>query len=205
MPMTAILIATAEILFKHRKELRGKYVFLFQPAEETPGGADDIVNDHILEKLGADLVFAQHVAPGLAVGTMQVSPGPIMASSTYFTVRVQGNGSHAATPESGSDVVRLAAEMVSAFSNFPARHFSALNEPVVVSVTHFEAGDSKALNKIPNEATFEGTIRTFAAMDSPQGKAILHKLDEFLSKTAAANGASATVTYHTGPLWPSMT
>jgi amidohydrolase len=54
----SILLATAEILFKNIKSLRGKIVFIFQPAEETKGGADDIVNAGVLKKLGIERIYA---------------------------------------------------------------------------------------------------------------------------------------------------
>jgi len=195
---TAILLATADILQRHKNELKGKFVFLFQPAEETPGGADDIVNDQIVEHLHAEMILAQHVTPGLPVGTMQVQPGPIMASSTYFTITVHGQGSHAASPELGSDVVRVAAEMASGLSTFPARHFSVLDQPVVTSVTHFEAGQKTALNKIPEDAVFEGTIRSFLSSDSKEGKDLLASLEEYLSGMAAANHVTVTSEWRVG-------
>src|SRR5579859_966863 len=195
---TAILLATADILQRHKNELKGKIVFLFQPAEETPGGADDIVNDQILEQLHAEMIFAQHVTPGLPVGTMQVQPGPIMASSAYFTITVHGQGSHAASPEFGSDVVRVAAEMASGLSTFPARHFSVLDEPMVISVTHFEAGQKNALNKIPEDAVFEGTIRSFFSSDSKEGKDLLASLEGYLSGMAAANHVTVTPEWRAG-------
>lgn len=194
----AILLATADILARHKGDLKGKYVFLFQPAEETPGGADDIVNDRILEKLHADMIFAQHVTPGLPVGTMQVQPGPIMASSTYFTISVHGNGSHAASPELGSDVIRVAAEMASGLSTFPARHFSVVDEPMVISVAHFEAGQKNALNKIPEDAVFEGTIRSFVSNDSVEGKQLTARLEEYVSGIAAANHVTVKIEWRAG-------
>jgi amidohydrolase len=195
---TAILLATADILVRHKAELKGKYVFLFQPAEETPGGADDIVNDKILEQLHANMIFAQHVTPGLPVGTMQVTPGPIMASSIYFTIRVHGSGSHAASPELGSDVIRVAAEVADGLSNFPARHFNVLDEPVVISITHFEAGQKNALNKIPEDAAFEGTIRSFVPTGSTEAKKLFMRLEEYLSGMAAANHVSITPDWRSG-------
>jgi len=194
----AILLATADILARHKGDLKGKYVFLFQPAEETAGGADDIVNDRILEQLHADMIFAQHVTPDLPVGTMQVQSGPIMASSTYFTITIHGNGSHAASPELGSDVIRVVAEMATELSRFPARHFSVLDEPMVISVTHFEAGQKTALNKIPDEAVFEGTIRSFVSSDSVEGKQLIARLEEYVSRIAAANHVTLKLEWRTG-------
>lgn len=195
---TAILLAAAEILMRHKDQLSGKFVFLFQPAEETPGGADDIVRDGILQKVQADMIFAQHVAPGLPVGTMQVAPGPIMASSTYFTVNVHGADSHAASPETGADVVRVAAELASAMSSFPARHLNVLDQPTIISITHFEAGQHSALNRIPGDAVFEGTLRSFSDAGSAEYKAMIAALDAHIGGLGKANSVTATIEWRTG-------
>jgi amidohydrolase len=195
---SAMLLTVANILLRHKEQLHGKFVFLFQPAEETPGGADDIVRDGILNSLKADMIFAQHVTPGLPVGAVQVAPGPVMASSTYFTVKVHGLGSHAASPEAGSDVVRVAGDLASAMSEFPARHFNVLEQATVVSVTHFEAGQHNALNKIPEDAEFEGTLRTFANAGTPEFKRIVGPIEEYVTKLAEANRVTAVIEWRTG-------
>jgi metal-dependent amidase/aminoacylase/carboxypeptidase family protein len=69
----AILLGTAAVLIRNQDKIGGKVVFVFQPAEETVGGADDIVNEGILETLGVEKIFAQHVAPGLQAGSIAIS------------------------------------------------------------------------------------------------------------------------------------
>src|SRR4029077_16525947 len=95
----AILLGVAEVIKTNESLFAGRIVFVFQPAEETAGGADDIVRENVLSKLGVEAMLAQHSAPGLAVGKFQVSPGAIMAGSSYFTVDIKGKGGHAATPD----------------------------------------------------------------------------------------------------------
>jgi amidohydrolase len=195
---TAMLLGVAEILFRHSDSLAGKIVFLFQPAEETPGGADDIVRDGILPQLHASMIFAQHVAPGLPVGTIQVSPGPIMASSTYFTATVHGPGSHAASPQDGADVVRSAAELVNDMSLFPARHLDAISHPAVVSITHFEAGDHKALNILPEDAIFEGTVRSYDEVGANNENSVIYALNKYMISRAAANSVALSIDWRIG-------
>jgi len=121
-----------------------------------------------------------------------------MASSMYFTIRIHGSGSHAASPESGSDVIRVATEIADGMSNFPARHFNVLDEPVVVSITHFEAGQKDALNKIPEDATFEGTMRSFVARDSEEGKQLFARFGEYLTGLGTANHVTVTPEWRAG-------
>jgi amidohydrolase len=196
----AMLLNAASILFRHRMDLHGKLVLLFQPAEETPGGADDIVRDGILTALQADYIFAQHVAPGLPVGTIQVAPGPIMASSTYFTVNVSGAGAHAADPQESSDIVKTAASLVVDLTNFPARHLDVVARPTLISIVRFQSGDPKATNILPKDAAFGGTLRSFEDITTTGHKpdGLLTVLNVFLQSRAAAEHATVTVDWHNG-------
>jgi metal-dependent amidase/aminoacylase/carboxypeptidase family protein len=85
----AILLGTASIMSANKDRFVGKIVFLFQPAEETPGGADDIVREGILRRLGVERTFAQHVAPGMPVGTVALQPGYSLAGSNYFHLKLK--------------------------------------------------------------------------------------------------------------------
>jgi amidohydrolase len=163
----AILLNAASRLSAHHEDLVGKIVFLFQPAEETAGGADDIVRDRTLQQLGVSSIFALHSAPGLPVGSLQLTRGPALAGSNYFSVVVSGRESHAATPQAGDDVLVAAATMVHEIANLPERTTDVVNDPLVVSITCFSSGDSASRNIIPGQAVFEGTIRSFHSLSTP--------------------------------------
>ena len=164
---SSILLGVAKAISANDSEFCGKVVFVFQPAEEVKGGADDIVASGVLEKLGVQAMFAQHVAPGIPVGTWQITPGAVMAGSNYFTITVKGKGSHAADPSAGSDIPLVAARLVEALSSVPARSIDLLDNPMVLSVTQIQTGQSNALNVLPSEATIGGTIRAFYDLDTP--------------------------------------
>ncbi len=156
----SILLGTAELVARHRDRFRGKIVFIFQPAEEVAGGADDIVKDGVLDRLGVEAIFALHSAPGLPVGAIAIAPGSVLAGSSYFTVKLTGKGSHAAVPFEGSDIPLLAAQLAQSLSYVPARRVDIANRPMVISVTRLKA-ESSARNILPSEAEIAGTIRAF--------------------------------------------
>jgi amidohydrolase len=156
----AILLGAAQILIRNTDKLQGKVVILFQPAEETPGGADDIVNERILDQLGVQKIFAEHSAPGTPVGTIAVAPGPALAGSNYFTLTFNGRSAHAAAPADGDDVLLGSAKIIEALSYAPARRIDLADRPVVVSVTRFTA-DGGARNVLPSRAEAQGTLRAF--------------------------------------------
>lgn len=156
----AILLGVAAMLKKHVGQLSGKIVFLFQPAEEVAGGADDIVRDGTLEKLGVTRIFAEHSAPGMPVGTVGVAPGDTLAGSNYFKLVLTGRSSHAAAPADGDDVALGAMKVAEEISELPARRLDISSRPAVVSITNFTA-NSGATNVLPGSAEIDGTIRAY--------------------------------------------
>ncbi|WP_167759843.1 M20 metallopeptidase family protein [Massilia horti] len=156
----SILLATAALIRTNADHFKGKIVFLFQPAEEVAGGADDIVKDRILEQLGVERIFALHSAPGMPVRTIGLTPGAILAGSNYFTLTLSGRGSHAAAPQDGDDVLLSAMRVAQGLSYAPAREIDIAARPMVLSITKF-AGDSGATNVLPSSVEIKGTIRAF--------------------------------------------
>ncbi len=195
----SILLGVAGILSKNTYALTGKIVFIFQPAEEIKGGADDIVNEGILKKLGIEKMFAQHVAGGTAVGTVSISPGYTLAGSNYFTVTVKGKQSHGALPSAGSDVPLAAAHLIQGLSYLPARRIDITNRPVVISVSRFFTPQG-ALNVIPPEATFKGTIRAFEDVTegTGKGKTIQETIDNYLENASKAHDVTSEFSLRKG-------
>jgi amidohydrolase len=188
----AMLLGAAEVLVARKETLRGRVVFVFQPAEESPGGADDIVADGVLDRLQVTAMFAQHAAPALAVGEVRVSPGPTMAGSNYFKATVTGKSSHAAAPADGGDVVLSAAQIAKELSEYPARHLDLVSHPAVISVTTFNAGDPESLNVLPSVATFQGTVRTFDDIKAKMGEgpSLYDRLQAQVAASSAAHGVA---------------
>ncbi|WP_342724162.1 M20 family metallopeptidase [Bradyrhizobium sp. B097] len=187
----SILLGTAGILIANKERFSGKIVFLFQPAEETPGGADDIVHEKILERLGVKAIFAEHVAPGMPIGTIGIAPDFALAGSNYFHLKIKGRGSHAAAPNEGSDTPLVAARMAIELSEYPARHLDIANKPVVISVTQFLA-DGNAGNVIPADADVSGTIRSFENISLGENgePSLEQKLDLLVSRMASEAGVN---------------
>ena len=196
----AMLLGTAAVLMRNQHWVNGKIVFLWQPAEEVRGGADDIVDEGILQELGVEAIFAQHVVSGAPVGSVSVSGGPSLAGSNYFTLRITGTGSHAAQPSAGSDVVIAAATLVRELATFPARRLDILARPMVISPTSFQAGSETATNVLPNEAVIRGTIRAFEPVvaSAPRDSSLESKLREYLDGAAPALGVSYDLNIRAG-------
>ena len=133
-------------------------VLIFQPAEEGGGGAREMIKDGLFKKFPVDAVFGLHNWPGMPVGTLAVSAGPVMASSNEFKITIRGKGCHAALPHNGIDPVPIACEMVQAFQTIVSRNLKPIDAGVI-SVTMIHAGD--ATNVVANSCELQGTVRTF--------------------------------------------
>jgi len=179
---TAMLLAAAQYLAKHR-DFDGTVYCIFQPAEEGGGGAREMIKDGLFERFYMQAVFAMHNWPGLAVGQIGASPGPVMGSSNEFRITIQGKGTHAAIPQLGVDPMPVAAQMILAFQSIVSRNVRPI-DAAVVSVTMVHGGD--ATNVIPNSCELQGTVRTFSTevLDLVEAR-----MQAIAQHTALAHGA----------------
>ena len=154
---TAMLLAAAQHLATNRN-FDGTVYLIFQPAEEGGGGAREMIKDGLFERFDVQAVFGMHNWPGYQVGQFAVSPGPVMASTNEFRIRITGKGGHAAMPHNGIDPVPVACQMVQAFQTIVSRNMKPIDAGVI-SVTMIHAGE--ATNVIPDHCEIQGTVRTF--------------------------------------------
>jgi len=181
---TAMLLAAAQCLAAE-PDFEGTVVFIFQPAEEGGGGAREMIADGLFERFPVQAVFGLHNWPGLPVGTLALSPGPVMASSNEFKITLHGKGCHAAMPHLGIDPVLAACQLVQGLQSIITRNKKPLDAGVI-SVTMIQAGE--ATNVVPDHCVLQGTVRTFSleVLDL-----IEQRMRELCTHTAAAFGARA--------------
>ncbi len=190
---TAMLMGTAQVLSKLKNELTGTVVFLFQPAEEGPpegeeGGARLMIKEGCLENPKPDAVFGLHIEAFGDLGKIYYKPGPFMASADLFTIKVKGKSSHGATPWQGIDPIVVSAEIIQALQTIVSRQVNIIEAPVVITVGKIQSG--LRFNIVPEEATMEGTIRTF---DPKMRQDVIDKMKLTAQSIAAASGATAEV------------
>jgi len=156
---SASLLGALIILHRLKAEWTGTVRFVFQPGEEKlPGGALDMIRAGILKNPAPVAAIAQHVFPGLPVGTIGFGEGPYMASADelYFTVR--GKGGHAAQPEKTINPLTAASHLLLQLDQIN-RETGPEGQPFVLSVGKMNAPG--ATNVIPETVELEGTVRTF--------------------------------------------
>jgi len=154
----AMVLVAATVLNRVKDELNGTIKFLFQPAEEGPGGAQPMIDEGVLENPKVDYSIGCHVWPEIPEGTIGVRSGPFMAAMDRFDIKIIGRSGHGAMPHLCVDALEVGTQVVSALQRISSRHMNPL-EPAVVTVGMFHAGT--AFNIIPGDAQLTGTTRTF--------------------------------------------
>lgn len=86
---TTIGVGVATVLARLRSQLRGSLVFLFQPAEESLGGARAMIADGVLERTGPEEIHAVHCGP-FPLGRFAAMPGTGLAGQDRPTVTLTG-------------------------------------------------------------------------------------------------------------------
>ncbi|MGC9668790.1 M20 metallopeptidase family protein [Planosporangium sp. 12N6] len=186
----AMLVGAARLLSGVRDRLAGNVVFMFQPAEEGPGGADRMIEEGVLEASGTRPIAAYglHVsASRQPYGTFTTRPGPLMASVDTLRVVVTGAGGHGSRPQYARDPIPATCEMVLALQTYVTRTHDIF-DPVVVTVGSLHAGTVD--NVIPAQARFEATIRSF----SPQARErVCRGVTDVVTGIAQAHGLDVDV------------
>jgi hippurate hydrolase len=157
---TTVLIGTAKALAASKNQWHGTVMIVGQPSEETIDGAKAMLADHLYERFGKpDIIIGLHDTNGYAAGTVGITSGPALASSTSVDVTIRGIGGHGAMPQAGRDPVMLAAMYIMDIQTIVSREEDP-QDPAVVTVGDIHGGTKR--NIIPNEVKLELTTRAFS-------------------------------------------
>jgi amidohydrolase len=185
---TTMLLGAAKQLARTRN-FHGTVHLIFQPAEEGGGGGKIMVEEGLFDKFPCDAVFALHNKPGVPVGQIVAKPGPLLAASDRWDIRIKGHGTHAAHPHLGTDPFVVGAEIVQALQTIVSRTVDPLDS-AVVSIGFIRGGS--AYNAIPDGLHIGGTARSFRPHVQD---AIERRIGEIARGAALAHGAAADVSY----------
>jgi amidohydrolase len=180
---TTILLGAAKILNKNKHLFSGNVKLLFEPAEETIGGARFMIEDGVLENPRVDCVCGLHVEETLECGTIMIKDGVVNAASNPFTIKIKGSGGHGAYPHTTVDPVVIASHVVLALQTIVSREINTSN-PAVVTVGSIHGGTAQ--NIIPEEVIISGIIRTMSKDDRTFAKERLTEIVEGICKSSRA-------------------
>lgn len=154
---TTIQLGLARLCKEMEAELTGTVKFFFQPAEETIGGGDRMVQAGCCENPRVDYTIGLHVQPYMDVGTVEMRYGQLNASCDTAHITIHGKAGHGAYPERGVDAIVAAAGVISGLQTFVSRNISPLNNAVLTIGTI--KGGTKS-NIVADEVSMTGTLRT---------------------------------------------
>lgn len=187
----AILLELARRL-SGKKDLPHNVLLVFQPAEETTGGAADICSQGVLDEYRVSRIFGCHLWPGLPEGQAFVRPGPMMARSSEVTLTIRGRSVHIANRQQGNDALLAGAEFLRAAYAFMDAGFPPA-EPRVLGFGRMESGQVR--NALSDHTRLEGTLRVFNDQVFAQAQQGLQALAE---ETAAQQGCQAALAFSPG-------
>lgn len=187
---TAILLTVADILSKRRAELLGNVRFLFQPAEESVGGARPMIEQGAMQ--GVDALLGLHLISDIPFGQIGVRAGEVFASADSFILTVHGSGGHAASPHETVDPIVISAQIIIALQTLISRESSPFR-PAIVTVGEIKAGTLP--NIIPASAIMRATMRAFSQEHRTY---LLQRIEKMASAIALAMGGSCEMTWVDG-------
>ncbi len=188
----AMLLGAAKILSENRQKLKGNVRLIFQPAEETTGGAKIMIEEGCLENPEVDYIIGAHIGSIFnEVGNSQVGYryGGMMAAVDSFSVKVKGKGGHGALPHQCIDPIVIASEIIMSIQKIISREINPTH-PVVITTGMIHGG--RDVNIIPEEVTFRGTIRTLHKEDR---KLVEKRIKEIANALAMANRTTVEIEY----------
>ncbi len=155
----AMLIALAGELDHSMKTIPHNVLLIFQPAEETIGGAKDICASGILSKYKVGRIYAFHLLPMLKEHTIGSRANEIMSRSCELNITIYGKSSHSAFTDHGIDALAIGCELVIELYNMvqaelPETEYRLLKFGRMIS--------GSVRNSVSSSTVLQGTLRSFS-------------------------------------------
>lgn len=172
---SAIGLGVANIMALLISKLSGKFVVIFQPGEEYPGGAPIMIEEGALAEDMPEMILGMHIFPDLPSGKIGLRYGVMTASNVDFSIHIEGQGAHGAYPHKSIDPFPAVASLINCLQTIVSRNVPPL-EAQVISLGEINGGSG--YNVVPNSITVKGTIRSLSEKNE---KLALKRLNEIVS------------------------
>ncbi|HYL51735.1 MAG TPA: amidohydrolase [Acidimicrobiia bacterium] len=169
----AIMIGVVRTLIDRIWDVSGKYLFVFQPAEEIVEGAKAMIGRGLLDDHRPDVVLGLHVASFLESGTVISKPGLMWSGSDAFDVKFSGPGGHGGMMGRRGNVLAAQAFFIERLHTIvEGLEF----EGVQCHTTVGNIASDGAWNVVPRGVLVQGSLRTFNDALRDQALERLHDL-----------------------------
>lgn len=182
-----ILLGVAKILKDIESELNGVVKLIFQPAEETIGGAERMIEEGCLENPKVDYIIGLHVQPYIQSGKIELKYGKFYASTDEIKIQVKGSSGHGAYPDKSIDAILIASNIITALQTIVSRNIDS-SESVVLSFGLINGGTKN--NIIADKVQIYGILRTLNDSIRDFTK---ERIIQIVKKIAQAYGGDAFV------------
>jgi amidohydrolase len=154
----AIMIGVARALVDRIWDVRGKYLFVFQPAEEIVEGAKAMIARGLLDDHRPDSVIGLHIASFLESGTVISRPGLMWAGSDAFDIKFTGPGGHGGMMGRRGNVLAAQAFFIERLHTVVE---GLVHDGVQCHSTVGNISSDGAWNIVPRGVVVQGSLRTF--------------------------------------------
>lgn len=183
----AMLLGLAGALHEMGPSLSKNVLLIFQPAEESRGGAKEIVDSGILERYQVKRIFAMHLGPSEKPGSLASRPNEFMAKSSELNILIRGKSSHCSAAHKGVDALKIGCLLLPALYEMeetilPPEEFRLLK------FGRMESGIVR--NAISDRTVLEGTLRCF---HEEQFQLMLSRIRQIAGKFEADYGCAIEI------------
>ncbi|NLY45686.1 MAG: amidohydrolase [Tissierella sp.] len=186
----AMMLVAAKVLSSKKDQIEGNIKFIFQPNEED-AGAEIMINEGILENPKVDAALGIHLWSPIESGKIGIISGPLMASSYYFKLTVNGKGGHGGAPHTAISPILAGIDMIKALQEMALNEIDALT-PTIVTFGKINAGTSPII--IPEKVEIEGSIRCL----HPNTKVIQERMREIVEGLSKVHRTTFSLEFKCG-------
>ena len=186
----AMMLVAAKVLSRMRDEMEGNIKFIFQPNEED-AGAEIMIGKGILENPKVDAAVGMHLWSPIQSGKIGVAKGPLMASSYYFKIIVNGKGGHGGAPHTTISPILAGIDMIKGLQEMVMKEVDAL-KPTIISFGRVHAGTYPII--IPEKMEIEGSLRCL----HPDTREIQERMREIVQGISKVHRTSYTLEFKCG-------
>ncbi len=181
----AVQLGLAKLLRHLEHKLNYEIVLIFQPAEETDGGALPIINAGYFNNI--DYSLGLHVTPYAKSGSFRVKNGVNNGSSDLIEIGIKGHKAHGAYPQEGIDAIVAAAHLIVGIQSIISREITPQHS---TALTFGKISGGNAINVICDNVTISGTLRT----DNQDTRKFMQKrLNEFVNNICKTHRCDSTI------------
>ncbi|CRF34669.1 peptidase M20 [Brachyspira suanatina] len=155
---------------------------IYQPAEETTGGALPMINEKALDNV--NVIYGLHVRPEINVGQVSVTYGAMYASSNMFEVHIYGKSAHGAKSYNGIDAIVIAAHIITQLHSFTSAFTDGSMRLHIGTIN-----GGSANNVVADNVKMEGIIRMLCDDDTRNKR--LSMIENIINNTAKSFNADA--------------